>query len=202
MSTDPSPDVPGVPQGSVRDWRSDLPRLVATATPALQKVAARMMGASLRKRCRTSDLVQSALVEAIASMPLFRGKNEDEFVGWTLRIMEHNALDRQRRQMAEKRQVDREVSADQVGLHDLAGTEPSPSQVAVDREELVLIAKSMQSLSDNHRRILEIVALRGGTHAEAARTLGKSEQTCRVMLNRARAALLVEMAKLRHREQT
>lgn len=173
----------------------ELSKLVAEATPVLKRMAPRLMGAVLRQRCRTSDLVQSALVEAIASIPSFRGKNESEFVGWTLRIMERNALDRQRRLTARKRSVEREKPEGELGLHNMAGDLHSPSEIAIDREELLRIAKAMRLLPADQRRVLQIVALRGGSHADAARTLGRSEGACRVLLARARAGLLVLMAK-------
>ncbi|MCK5940596.1 MAG: sigma-70 family RNA polymerase sigma factor, partial [Planctomycetes bacterium] len=189
MSSDADVDGPDLP----RDL--ELSELVASATPVLRRMAPRLMGAVLRQRCRTSDLVQSALVEAIASIPSFRGKNESEFVGWTLRIMERNALDRQRRLTARKRSVEREQPEGEFGLHHLAGDGQSPSQTAIDREELLRIAKAMRYLPTDQRRVLQIVALRGGSHADAARTLGRSEGACRVLLARARAGLLVAMAK-------
>src|SRR5688500_12488289 len=61
------------------------PELLARAAAVLRRVAPRLMGPVLRQRCRTSDLVQSALADAVASWPTFRGENESEFVGWTLR---------------------------------------------------------------------------------------------------------------------
>lgn len=173
----------------------ELSKLMATATPVLRRMAPRLMGAGLRQRCRESDLVQSALVEAIASIPTFRGKSEDEFVGWTLRIMERNAIDRQRRLMAAKRSIRREQDEGEVSLQDLAAPAHSPSEAAVDREALLRIATAMRSLPADQRRVLQIVALRGGTHAEAATKLDRSEGACRVLLARARAALLVAMAK-------
>lgn len=180
------------------DWPRDreLSQLVASATPALQRLAPRLMGAVLRQRCRTSDLVQSALVEAIASIPSFRGESESEFVGWTLRIMERNALDRQRRLKARKRDIEREQPEGDLGLHSLAGENHSPSQTAMDREELFRVATAMRRLPTEQRRILQIVALRGCSHAEAARQLDRTEGSCRVLLARARANLLITMARL------
>ncbi len=173
----------------------ELSNLVATAIPVLRRVAPGMMGSLLRERCRTSDLVQSALVEAIVSMPTFRGQKESEFVGWTMRIMEHNVLDRQRRLLTRKRRVDREQGEDIVPLQSLASKSASPSEVAINREELLRIAKAMRQLPDDQRRILQIVALRGCSHAEAARILGRSEGACRVLLGRARARLIATMAR-------
>ncbi|MCA8950931.1 MAG: sigma-70 family RNA polymerase sigma factor, partial [Planctomycetes bacterium] len=148
-------------------------------------------------RYRTSDLVQSALVEAIASMPAFRGTRESEFVGWTLRILERNALDRQRRLLARKRCVDREVGEGEgtVQLRELALDTASPSELAIDREQLIRIARAMRRLPTDQRRILQLIALRGASHAEAAELIGRSEGACRVLLARARAALVVALAR-------
>ena len=66
---------------------------------------------------------------------------------------------------------------------------------AMNREELVRIARAMRELPVDQQRILQIVALRGGTHAEAARQLQRSEGACRILLARARAALTVAIAR-------
>ena len=174
-----------------------LARLIASATPVLQRAAPRLMGALLRQRYRTSDLVQSALVEVVASLPSFRGSHESEFVAWTMRILERNALDRRRRLLALKRCVDREHGEGDGAfcLQELVGQSASPSQAAMNREELVRIARAMRELPVDQQRILQIVALRGGTHAEAACQLQRSEGACRILLARARAALTVAIAR-------
>ena len=177
--------------------RGDLPHLIARATPVLRRVAPELMGAVLRQRCRTSDLVQSALAEAVAQLPSFRGDGETEFIGWTLRIMERNALDRRRRLTARKRAVDCERAEDGTRAGAVPAGGPSPSQVAIDREQLLRVAKALRRLPTDQRRVLTIVALRGGNHADAARALGRSEGACRVLLARARAALLVDLARRR-----
>jgi RNA polymerase sigma-70 factor (ECF subfamily) len=180
-----------------RESDPELLRLLANAAPVLRRVAPSLMGAVLRQRCRTSDLVQSALADAVASLPSYRGQGEAEFIGWTLRILEHNALDRRRRCLADRRHVDREQSnAEGRLLEQQADHGRSPSQVAVDREELTRMAKALRKLPAEQRRILQVVALRGCSHAEAARLLDRSEGACRVLLARAKANLLVIMARL------
>ncbi|MFK7739068.1 MAG: sigma-70 family RNA polymerase sigma factor [Planctomycetota bacterium] len=181
--------------GSRGKARLSLSRLVENAIPVLRRAAPGLMGAALRERCNTSDLVQSALVEALSSLPSFRGRDDSEFVGWALRIMERNAIDRRRRLNTKKRRIDREVPDDGLTLQHLTASEGSPSKAAIDREELLLIAQALTTLPVDQQRILQIIALRGGSHAEAARVLERSEGACRVLLSRARAALLVAMAR-------
>ena len=166
-------------------------QLLASALRALNRKAPGLLGALLRQRCRTSDLVQSALVDAIRSFPRFGGRHESEFVGWTLRIMERNSLDRRRRLLAEKRSIAR----DRPEADDLAGDQRTPSQLASDREQLLRVARAMRRLPTDQRRVLQLVALRGRSHAEVAAQLGRSEGACRVLLARARAALLVTLAR-------
>lgn len=186
----------GVPEAaSSRDARTvAIDALLARAMPALQRAAPGLMGAVLRQRCRTSDLVQSALVDAIRSYPDFAGERDSEFVGWTLRIMERNSIDRRRRLQAEKRDAARE-QAPASGQLEFAGRQPSPSQVAMDREQLLRLARALRRLPTEQRRVLQLVGWRGYSHAEVAKLLDRSEGACRVLLARARAALLVAMAR-------
>lgn len=170
-----------------------LEQLLERALPTLQRAAPGLMCALLRQRCRTSDLVQSALLDAIRSFPGYGGKGESEFVGWTLRIMERNTLDRRRRLLADKRDVARE--RDGSAIADAAALQGSPADAAGDREQLVRVARALRRLPDEQRRVLQLVALRGQGHAEVARTMNRSEGACRVLLARARAALLVAVAR-------
>ncbi|HZN40505.1 MAG TPA: sigma-70 family RNA polymerase sigma factor [Planctomycetota bacterium] len=176
------------------DPAPEFEQLLASALRALNRKAPGLLGALLRQRCRTSDLVQSALVDAIRSFPRFRGHHESEFVGWTMRIMERNSLDRRRRLLAEKRSIDRDRAAadDPDGL---ASDQRTPSQLVSDREQLLRVARAMRRLPTDQRRVLQLVALRGRSHAEVAAQLGRSEGACRVLLARARAALLVTLAR-------
>lgn len=175
--------------------RQALQRLVEKLRPRLERAAPSYMGPELRRSCRTSDLVQSALLEAVESMRAFRGGSEAELVTWTVRILEHNARDRRRRLRTSKRSVDREQTGCTGIMDAAAATTPSPSQMAIEREQLVRMARAIRRLPRDQRRILQLTALRGGSHAEAASVMGRSEGACRILLARARAALLVEMAR-------
>lgn len=162
----------------------------------LRRIAPRLMDPVLRQRCRISDLVQSTLADAVASLPSFRGDGTTEFIGWTVSILEHNALDRRRRLLANRRHIDRERPCDEIApLESKPGCGPSPSQTAIDREELKRMAQAMRRLPPDQRRVLHLIALRGRSHAQAAAELGRSEGACRVLLARARANLLVCMAR-------
>jgi RNA polymerase sigma-70 factor (ECF subfamily) len=172
-----------------------LDRMVERAMPILRRAAPGLMGALLRQRCRTSDLVQSALADAVRSFPQFAGQNESDFVGWTMRIMERNSIDRRRRLLADKRAVGRDAGNGDAALAAVTTKAPSPGQIAIDREALARVARALRQLPFEQRQVLQLVALRGCSHAEVAKRLERSEGACRVLLARARAALLVALAR-------
>ncbi|MEZ5967018.1 MAG: RNA polymerase sigma factor [Planctomycetota bacterium] len=172
-----------------------LQRLLTKLMPKVERAAPTYMGPDLRRSCRTSDLVQSALLEAVESMKSFRGGTEAELLNWTVRILEHNARDRRRRLRTGKRDIERERAGDQCSLETAPHDEPSPSQLAIEREQLVRMARAIRRLPRDQRRILQLTALRGSSHADAAALMARSEGACRVLLARARASLLIEMAR-------
>jgi RNA polymerase sigma-70 factor (ECF subfamily) len=180
---------------STSSLTDNLDRMVERAMPILRRAAPGLMGAMLRQRCRTSDLVQSALADAVRSFPQFAGKDEADFVGWTMRIMERNSIDRRRRLLADKRSIGRDVEDGDALLASMNANAPTPDQIAIDREALARMARALRKLPFEQRRVLQMVALRGCSHAEVAARLERSEGACRVLLARARAALLVAMAR-------
>jgi RNA polymerase sigma factor (sigma-70 family) len=170
-----------------------LEHLLAHALPTLKRVAAGLMCGRLRQRCSTSDLVQSAMLDAIRCYPAYAGERESDFVGWTLRILEHNAKDRLRRMRAGKRDIGRDAGGSH--FEQVAGDAPPPAAIASDRERLARVVRALRNLDRKQRRVLRLVAVQGHSHAEVALLLGCSEGACRVLLTRARAALLVAIAR-------
>jgi RNA polymerase sigma factor (sigma-70 family) len=167
--------------------------LLARALPTLKRVAAGLMCGRLRQRCSTSDLVQSAMLDAIRCYPAYAGKHESEFVGWTLRILERNTADRLRRLRAAKRDLGRDTDGSR--FEELQEDAATPAVVAGDRERLAQVVRALRHLDRKQRRVLRMVAVHGRSHAEVAALLGCSEGACRVLLTRARAALLVAIAR-------
>src|SRR5690606_37057710 len=74
--------------------RSALGDLLEAARPQLIEAARASIGSRLRAKVRTSDLVQSALLEGLRSLDEFRGTSRSEFAGWLHRILENNVRDR------------------------------------------------------------------------------------------------------------
>jgi RNA polymerase sigma factor (sigma-70 family) len=192
---DPSstPNPPGDIAALRSGDRQALQDICSRAMPHLERAARTLMGDSLRARYRTSDLVQSALVEAISQLSEFRGTDEGEFVRWTQRILTNNIRDRRRFLAMAKRATGRE---EEVDLATLLRRDQAPVAALEDREQLWLAAQAIRRLPKDQQRVLHLVVLRGLSHKAAATTLARSEEACRALLARARAALIVEVTRL------
>jgi DNA-directed RNA polymerase specialized sigma24 family protein len=73
----------------------------------------------------------------------------------------------------------------------------TPSTEAAWTEEILLIGQAMQRLPEDYLRILCLHMKPDQDHQRTARLMNRSEGASRVLLARARAALLVELDRLR-----
>lgn len=174
--------------------RAALARLLGRLRPRLEALAHARMGAQLRARVRISDILQSAYVEVLVSVPTFEGRTEDAFARWVMRVVENNIVDARRYFGAAKR-----VSADASPLQEgdsveAADPTPSPSQELSSVDELARMSRALRRLPPDYRRAI-LSRIAGGSGRDTARALNRSHGAARVLLARARAALLVEMQR-------
>lgn len=174
--------------------RSALARIIEGAHGQLAEAARAVLGTPLRAKVRTSDLVQSALLEGLRSLEDFRGTSEAEFAGWLYRILENNLRDRDRYFRATRRDRGRETPLSE--LHTLAASQtPSPADEAIAAEFLLRVSEALSRLPAEYQRSLLLCLTRDVSHEEAGRILGKSAGASRVLLARARARLLAELER-------
>lgn len=172
--------------------RSALNDLLGRVRQPLLEAASRDLGPAVGARVRPSDLVQSALIEAIGELESFRGSTETDFVGWVTRILQNNLRDAARFHTAERRSVDRESPLESVDER-LQAAHRTASSEAISTEEITRIGRAMQDLSADQRQILTLRLFQSRSHAEVAARMGRSVGACRVLYARARAALAVAL---------
>ena len=160
----------------------------------LEAQAKRHMGPHLRGRVRPSDILQSTYLRVLNSLPGFQGTTDEEFSHWVGRILQHTVATRLRYHSAAKRELDREQPVDVAEL-DPEDPRHHPSTAASYSEELLRIARAMQALPKDYVRILTLHMDPDQTHERTAALLGRSEGACRVLLARARAALMVRLQR-------
>ena len=140
-----------------------------------------------------SDVAQQTLLEAWKAESQFRGNSDGERIAW-LRTILGRVISREVRQYTGtlKRDPNRELdiptalersSIMLAGL--LADNAPSPSMHADNREQQMIIAEAIESLSEDYREVIVLRNLQGLSHAEVAVRLDRTESAVRMLWLRA-----------------
>lgn len=174
-----------------------LQRLLERGRDRLRARVRERMGAALRARIDGSDILQSTYIEVVQGIQSFEGKTESDFSGWVATILENNIRNKVRYFQAAKRSRDRETSGQDVGKLYATNRTSTPSSVLEAAEELDLVGAAIARIKDEYARVL-LLQTRSELDAQArAEAMGRSQGATRVLLARARAALLAEMERLR-----
>lgn len=142
-----------------------------------RQFAPRVYGLCLRltgQREAAEDCTQESFVAAWRALGDFQRRSR--FSTWLHRIAVHTVLSRRR-----GLRVEYEVPEPRSGLPDMA--DPAGEEAPLDLE------RAIAGLPEGARHVLVLVGIYGFSHAEAARTLGVAEGTCKAQLHRARGLL-------------
>ena len=158
--------------------------------PRLQRFVHLRLGAQLRAREDTVDIVQSTVRELL-EQSRFEWRGEIEFRAWLFQAALHKILEKHRHHAAQKRAPGREVPLDAQGslAHDALRDVVSPSRIAMAKEDLQRLEAAFDRLTEPQREVLTLARVVGLPHAVIAERLGKSEVAVRQLLVRAMAAL-------------
>jgi DNA-directed RNA polymerase specialized sigma24 family protein len=118
----PSKNVPQWSEAAHHGSPEALGQVLEYCRPYLLAVANAQLERDLQAKAGASDLVQDTFIEAHRGFAAFRGRSEEELLGWLRQILLHNVADLRRQYRAtEKRQVQREVSLDTPSADERAG---------------------------------------------------------------------------------
>jgi len=169
--------------------RAAFERAVAPHVDAVGEIVRRELGRRLAARVEAGDLVQETWLRAFRSVRSFRGTSPGELAAWLGRIARRVVRDAGRREGAKGRDPAREEPlASEPG----AGAGPSvatPSRALRRAERLDRLREALRELSQDHRRVIELVRLEGRPVKEAARELGRSPNATSMLLLRALLSL-------------
>ena len=189
---------------------SCLGRLLSLYTNYLKLLVTAQMDHRLRVRVSPSDIVQDTFFEAHRDFEQFRGQSTGEFVAWLRKIVVNNILRVvEQHVLAEKRDVRREVSLEQIGrrLEEstvrletfLAQEVESPSGCAVRREHEIQLADALAALPADYRDIIVLRHIEGLPFEKVAERMKRSAGAVRMLWLRALKKL---RESLEEREQT
>jgi RNA polymerase sigma-70 factor, ECF subfamily len=147
------------------------------------------LGPAVRARESASDVVQSVCREVLEHVDRFRYGGEAGFKHWLYATALRRILDKDDFHTAQRRDVRREVSAEDAAAMLAAWNVPSPSRMAEAREELLRMERGFDGLTETERDVIVLSRLVGCSHREIAERLGTTEGAARVALHRALARL-------------
>jgi RNA polymerase sigma-70 factor, ECF subfamily len=153
------------------------------------------LGPQLRGSLRNSDVLQNSYIEMLDALPRFAGSTRDDFVAWVTRIIEHDIQRQHRWFGAQKRKQPR--TSERNALAQILLDPPlTPSAELAGTEQRLLVRRALGQLEPDHARVIELALLEELPHREVAERLGRSEGACRMLLQRARAALALVLERL------
>jgi RNA polymerase sigma-70 factor (ECF subfamily) len=175
---------------------SCLGQLLALYTNYLKLLVTAQMDHRLRVRVSPSDIVQDTFFEAHRDFEQFRGQTTGEFVAWLRKIVVHNILRVvEQHVLAEKRDVRREVSLEEIGRRLeqstarletlLAVEEDSPSGCAVRNEHEILLADALAALPPDYRDVIVLRHIEGLPFEEVAKRMERTSGAVRMLWLRA-----------------
>jgi RNA polymerase sigma-70 factor (ECF subfamily) len=137
----------------------------------------------LQAKLEPSDVVQQTLLKAHENMAQFRGRSPGEFMAGLRKILANQLAEVARRFGAEARnlarehvlQTDFEESSARLESW-LAADQSSPSQRAIQAEQLLQLAQALRELPPDQRRAVELHHFQGCPLAEVGRRMGRGEE--------------------------
>jgi RNA polymerase sigma-70 factor (ECF subfamily) len=141
-------------------------------------------------------VVQDTFFEAHRDFNQFRGKSTAEFVAWLRRIVIHNILRVvEQHVLAEKRDVRREISLEEIGrrleqstvrLETLLAVDTdTPSRCAVKHEHEILLADALSELPADYRDVIVLRHIEGLPFDDVAERMDRTAGAVRMLWLRA-----------------
>ncbi len=185
MPTDPHTSVVLLARAQAGDQEAR-DALYRRILPSIKELVRRRMGAHLRQRADSLDIVQSALVEAVAGVGRFQPDGDGALLRWMARIAE-NKLRRQARDMrvgdrnpARNRRLD-PLDSEEVGHEPAERSVLVPARKAASDEERDWVQGLLEQLPERERVLIrlrkleernweEVLELSGEENLKAARS--------------------------------
>jgi RNA polymerase sigma-70 factor (ECF subfamily) len=157
----------------------------------------------LRPKIDSVDIVQDALVLALAGLRDFTYRDEGDFLRWLSRIAENKLCDILNGFHAEKRDIRREIPFKKVEMNTGNGFSgvaaplqtTTPSVLLSRKEQLDRLERAIDSLKPEYREVILLSRIERLSHEETAARLGKSKGAVAMLLSRALIALTAAYQK-------
>ena len=157
----------------------------------------------LRPKIDSVDVVQDALVLALAGLKDFTYRDEGDFLRWLSRIAENKLSDILDKFHAEKRDIRREIPFKRERMNTDGGSlgvagplqTTTPSMLLVRKEQLDRLERAIDDLKPEYREVIFLSRIERLSHEEIAVKLGKTKGAVAMLLSRALIALTAAYEK-------
>ncbi len=157
----------------------------------LHLLAAIELSPLLKVKEDASDIVQQSLLEAHRDLPAYRGQTEAELYGWLKTILARNLINAARHYRTQKCDVRREQhvaerleqSSMQIEKF-LASEQTSPSQQAVQNEQVEQLADGLAQLLEGERTAIVLKHFQGWSLSQISEQMGRPPDAIAGLLKR------------------
>ena len=151
----------------------------------------------LRPKIDSVDIVQDALVQALAGLENFTYKDEGDFLRWLSKIAENKLRDILDKFHADKRDIRREIPFKKIETNTEGGSfgvdgplqTTTPSVLFSRKEQLDRLERAIDRLKPEYREVIFLSRIERLSHEEIALRMGKSKGAVAMLLSRALVAL-------------
>lgn len=164
------------------------------------------IGRRLQRKVDEADLVQEAFLEAHRAFPRFRGGSEREFAAWLREILAarmamqlRQYYGTQRRDLVREKELADELNQSSFLISQaFVASGTSPSRQVEKREQAVVLADALASVSADYRAVLVHRHLEGLTFPEIAVRMERSVDAVEKLWARA----LIQLRRVLPREES
>lgn len=158
-----------------------LERVLLELAPVVYRFALRMS----RSPSEAEDVLQDTLISVAEHLVEFEARSSLSSWAYALARSAYARRHRGLKNMVPASDDERLVTVSDEG--------PTPETLVSDQELIVIVARAMDGLSDDHREVLMLRDMEGLTASDTARALGIGVDAVKSRLHRARAALRVAL---------
>ena len=169
-------------KSELQDWIEDakrgdgeaVRRILERFGPQIRRALGPRMAPALRARVDSEDVLQSAMVVALANLADFEYRGEAAFVGWLSAIAAQQASQLARHHGAQRRATRREQRMSQAPPLQIDRT--TVTQAAARRDEHARLHDAMARLREPDREVVRLRSFEGLAFGEIAERLGLADQ--------------------------
>ena len=188
----------------LRSWRGGdraaLDELVQRHLPWIRDYVRRRLGARIREKHESMDLVQDAVLDVLRYGPRFEVSDEDAFRGLLARIVENNIKDRRKwfERACRDQQRERSRFSDSVlALDPPRASVTNPAKRVAENERVEWVRLALELLDPGDRELILWREFDELSFREIAERLGCNENAARMRFQRALPRLAVKVAALK-----